>query len=349
MNWNQLDLLNRELASLESARLPLPEGLRFAASQARRPRFAEALRGLSRSADSGVELSKAMAQRPDVFPKLYVSLVRAGERGGNMLDALRNMGEFLNMRRRIISAFRSALIYPAFVLTVAVAISWFVTGSLIPTLVENIRATSQLVGQSVTHYPPMIQTAFAVQYVIVGLFTVLWAIALLLLLGGLFFPTTRAYQLILLRLPLYGFLMRYYLRYHFAGVTSMLLKEGVPLDEALDNLSALNDSPLIAEAATNAREYVEHGRPLSAAMAEVAWFSESEAVLLKNAEQQEQVLPYLQELHERTSSAVGRLEQVVFSLEPTLISTLAVAVGTYVIAVLIPLLSYTKYIALGDG
>ena len=67
------------------------------------------------------------------------------------IEDLRSMGEFLNMRRRIISAFRTALIYPAFVLTVAVGISWFVTFSLIPTLMENIRATSQLVGQNVAH------------------------------------------------------------------------------------------------------------------------------------------------------------------------------------------------------
>jgi type IV pilus assembly protein PilC len=348
LDWKGIEDLNAELASLDSAGMALPEGLAFAARQARKSGTREALAEAARAVESGLQLSDALARVRGLVPDLVVSLIRAGERGGNMLSALRQMGSFLEMRRRVVWAMQAAAVYPVLVLTFALGISWFLTFNLLPDFMTRVQAVSPLLPGKGDQFPRLISIAFLVQRGGVAVFALLWLAVLGILVASIVAPRSRGYQEMLLRLPLYGNLLRKYLLYNLSGVLGLLLREGVPLPDALDNLEALRESPLLSNAASSGRRAIERGQPLSEGLKAAAWIPRSELWLMGNAEKQELLDQYMNDLAARSTESIGRSEQLFRNLEPTLIAGLAIVVGGYVVSVFIPMARVFSIVHLGE-
>lgn len=347
--WSELEALTNELASLDAAGFALPEGLESAARQARSGAFRATLEETTNACRDGAALSEAMARKPGTFPAMFVSLVRAGEQGGNMLDALRSMGTFLEVRRRINSALRVATIYPAFVLTLAVFISGYVTFWLMPRhYFAVIEALHLLVPGSSDQFPRIVGIALVVQKLMVAAFAGLWIAAAGVAVTGVIAPSSRGYHELLLKLPLYGRVFRHYLLYHFAGVVGLLTREGVRLPEALENLAGLRDSPLVSDAAHAAWTALQNGKPLSAGLADAPWFPRSEIWLMSNAEKQEKLEVYLEDLQKRSAEGAGRVENIFRQLEPVAIAALSGLVGIYVVSVFLPLVTHFKYLRIWE-
>ena len=347
-DWKSVEMLNSELISLDTAGLPMPEGLRAAAERVRRGGFRKALDEAARASETGRPISEALAAQQGVFPCVFTSMVRAGEEGGNMSDALQGLAKFLETRRKVSAAFTAATIYPSIVLTFAVVISAFVTFGLVPDFLARLSEMRQLVPDTSPLFPRFVGIAFAVQQVMVVVFALLWLVAAALCMIAYVTPARRLYHSVLLRLPLYGRLFRSYLLYHLSAITGLLTRAGAPLPEALDVIEELKDSPLLVDVARAGQQALQQGRPLSSGFASACWFPRSEIALMASAEKQERLADYLDDLGRRSTGAIGRGEDVFRNSEPAFVAFLAVLVALYAIAVFVPVTQWFKFVTLGD-
>ena len=322
-DWAAIEELSIEMASLDAAGMPLSDGLRLAARRARRKGFVSQLEDVARQCEAGVPLSQALARQEGAFPGIFVSLVRAGEAGGNMLEALRGMTRFVERRRAVTDALRTAALYPLIVLAIATGVSYFVTFRIFPDFIGRLDQMHLLAVHQSPGAANWFAVAIAAQHACFAVFALLLAVAVAMALLGLVAPSSRWYHRLLLAMPVYGRVFRNYLLYHFSGVASLLLGGGVPMAVAMDNLEALDDSPLLREAAVAARRAAELGKPVSTGLESVDWFPRSELWLMANAEKQERLDDYLQDLCARTARSVERAEAVFRHLEPSLIMCLA--------------------------
>ena len=84
----------------------------------------------------GKSLSDAMAKQPHIFSDLYINMVRAGEQSGALVDVLRRMADHFERFAQVQSKFTSALIYPAFVISIGVIIMFLFMTKMLPTFME---------------------------------------------------------------------------------------------------------------------------------------------------------------------------------------------------------------------
>jgi general secretion pathway protein F len=222
----QLASFTREFATLMSAEIPLDDALRILCDQAISEPMKRSAKDLRGHVLNGLALSEAMQNQAKLFSPDYLSMVRAGELGGNISGALDEVAELLERRAEITARVRSALIYPAMLF----ALAGVAVGVIVGVLVPNVAGIFEGSGRPL---PTMLGLAMALN--------ARWPeIALLVAAAGVAATcatcwawnrpdTRRIVERALLRLPILGPLVLDQETARFARVLGTLLKAGVPL------------------------------------------------------------------------------------------------------------------------
>src|SRR2546421_8801767 len=127
-----LMIFTRQLATLIDSGLPLLRSLNVLAKQERDPVLKRTTEALGDSVQGGSTFSDALAQHPKIFNELYISMVKAGELGGVLEVVLTRLAEFQEKAQKIKGKVVSAMVYPAIVMTMAVAIMGFLLVFIVP-------------------------------------------------------------------------------------------------------------------------------------------------------------------------------------------------------------------------
>src|SRR5688572_10730958 len=135
------DLVNFcfHLEQLASAGVPVIEGLVDLRESLENPRFREVVSGLIESIEGGRSLSQALAEFPEVFSKVFVSLVRAGEQTGKLPDVLKALTESLKWEDELAAQTKKLAMYPAFVGSIVLLVTLFLMIYLVPQMTGFIR------------------------------------------------------------------------------------------------------------------------------------------------------------------------------------------------------------------
>jgi type IV pilus assembly protein PilC len=131
------------LGQLTSAGVPLLESLADLRDSMNDPHFREIIANLVESIEGGKRLSQAMAQHTEAFDKIFISLVNAGEASGRLPEIFEHITESLKWQDEMSSHTKTILLYPAFVGTIVVAITFFLMIYLVPQLVSFIKGMGQ--------------------------------------------------------------------------------------------------------------------------------------------------------------------------------------------------------------
>jgi type IV pilus assembly protein PilC len=131
------------LEQLSRAGVPLLESLADLRDTMNDLGFREVIANLVESIEGGKKLSQAMAQHPNAFDKIYVSLTRAGEESGRLPEVFGHITESLKWQDEMASHTKTILIYPAFVGTIVLGITFFLMIYLVPQLVGFIKGMGQ--------------------------------------------------------------------------------------------------------------------------------------------------------------------------------------------------------------
>ena len=258
--------ITRELAIMLAAGQDLDRALRFVVDNTRNARARVILGSVRDKVRSGSSLAAALAAEPRSFSKLYVGVVRAGEAGGTLPATLDRLATLLERERSLSANLRSAMIYPALLITAAIGSIFLLLDYVLP------------------QFTPIFEQAGAelpvATRVLMTLGTVVGTAApwlLLTLLAGalvarelLARPTYRLkFDRMLLLLPVAGGLLRETLAARFTRTLGSLLQNGVPLIPALgiarDALGNLAAAAAVDAAAVGAKGGAGLARPLAAA------------------------------------------------------------------------------------
>src|SRR3954452_24582125 len=131
------------LEQLATAGVPVLEGLNDLRDSVENPRFREVVSGLVESIEGGRNLSSALAEYPEVFGKVFVSLVRSGEQTGKLPEVLKSLSESLKWEDELAAQTRKLLIYPIVVGAVVLAVTGFLMIFIVPQMVGFIKNMGQ--------------------------------------------------------------------------------------------------------------------------------------------------------------------------------------------------------------
>ncbi|MBI2461974.1 MAG: type II secretion system F family protein [Candidatus Rokubacteria bacterium] len=326
--------LTRELATLVDAGLPLDRALQILGELTGHPRLQRIVQDLTRSVRGGNSLAEALARHhPRPFSRLYINMVRAGEKGGVLEIALKRLTGFLEAAQELREAIVSALIYPTLLAVVGSGAVVFLLTFVLP----RFAVIFADLGQAL---PLPTRILLAVSE---GIQTYWWGLlllGLLTLLGWRAATGTEAGRLAwdrwLLGTPLLGGLLLRLEVARFARTLGTLLQAGVPVLQALAVVKEVAVNRVVVEALERLHEGIKRGGGIASPLAASRVFPSLAVHMVRVGEETgrlEEMLSKVADVYEgEVRTAVKRLIAV---LEPAIILTLGVVVLLIVVAILL--------------
>jgi len=345
-NWQQLleakpgirdkALFANKLAALVDAGVPIVRSLDLMAAQQTKPLFKRALQSLSSEVNQGGSMGAAMRLWPQVFDKLTIAMVEAGEAGGVMDESLKRLAKLLEDNAKLQNQIKGAMGYPVAVLVIAVAVFLGMTIFLIPTfagIFEDLGAELPLFTQLMVDLSKLLRSSFSL-VLVGGLLVAAW-------LFGRFYATTVGRRRVdgeLLKLPLFGDLLQKTATAKFCRTFSSLTRAGVPILLSLDIVSETAGNAVIADAILNSSTDVQEGIPLSVALTRKKVFPEMALSMLAIGEETGGMDTMLSKVADFYEDEVGAsVKALTAMLEPAMIVLVGGIVGSILLAMYLPM------------
>ena len=336
----QRDLLamTQQLATLFEAGLPLDRALGILEELAPTPKVASIVADLLRSVRGGASLSDALAKHhPHPFTRLYINMVRAGEKGGVLEVALRRLAEFLEARAAFTDAVVSALAYPAVITTVGAGAVVFLLTFVIPRFAAIFADLHQAI-------PLPTQILMTVS----GTMRAYWWVGVLAILGGVLgwrlwtgTPDGRLqWDRLLLSLPRVGPLTLKIETARFLRTLGTMLKSGVPVLGALAVVGDMMTNQIVARSVQRLSESVKRGGTVAAGMREHGQFPSLAVHMVRVGEETGRLEDMLLKAADTLEGDVRTdLKRMIGLLEPAVILGMGVLVAFIVVAMLLAIFS----------
>jgi general secretion pathway protein F len=332
--------LTQQIATLIEAGLPLDRALAIQAELAPTPRLRAIMGDVLRSVQGGSSLADALGKHhPRPFSRLYINMVRAGEKGGVLETTLRRLAVFLEESQEFRDALVSALIYPVLLTGVGVTAVVFLMAFVIPrfaVIFRDLGATIPLPTLILLQASGVIQRYW-------------WLLALLAgggaLASRMVLATPRGRlgaDRLLLRLPVVGEGIVKTEVARFTRVLGTLLRSGVAMIPALAVVKDMLGNQVLARAVEGLGEAARRGAGLAQPMAEAGSFPPLAVHMVRVGEEtgrlEETLLQVAASLEADTRKLVKRL---IGLAEPGIILVMGLVVGFIVVAMLLAILSVT--------
>lgn len=332
-----------ELAALLEGGLPLDRALALTAEACSRPGAIAIVRELREAVAGGASLSAAMARHPRSFGPLAEGIVRAGESGGALAPALRQLAAHLASAASIQSALLTALTYPALVAVIALVSVVVLLRVVVP------QFTSLFDGATAT-LPWSTRAVFAMSE---ALRQYGWLAVLALGAGGYWLhrqrrdpARLRLAHAMLLRAPLIGETWRQLDIARWARILSLLLGQGVALPSALATAAPTLTNAELRQRGMQLAAKLREGQSLSHLLRAARLLPESALALLQAGEASGRLATTLAQLAERHAHAFDtRSQRALALLGPLLILGLGIVIGVIIIALLGGILSINALVA----
>src|SRR5262245_53765894 len=266
------DLINFcfHLEQLATAGVPLLEGLNDLRESVENPRFREVVSGLIESIEGGRNLSGALAEYPEVFSKVFISLVRSGEQTGKLPEVLKSLSESIKWEDELAAQTKKIVMYPAFVGSVVLLVTFFLMIYLVPQMTGFIRNMGQQI-------PLQTRMLIVVSDFFVGYW---WAIlaAPFAAWGALRVAAARnpAVQYALDRYkisaPLFGPILRKIILSRFASSFAMMYASGITVLDAIRSCEEIVGNRPLEAALKSAGQQIAEGKNMTAAFADLGLF-----------------------------------------------------------------------------
>lgn len=332
----------RQFATMIEAGLPITKSLTILISQTENATLKSTIQTILADVESGFSISDAIARHPKVFPKIFVSMVRAGEAGGVLDEVLNRLADHFENELDLIGKIKSAVTYPivmgALVFAIALAMLIFIVpvfqkmfedaGAKLPLITQVMMAASK--GLLSWKGP----TFFIVLFIIIWLVN-RWRKGTGVLLWDTF----------ILKAPIVGPIILKMSLSRFSRTFSTLVSAGVPMLTSLDIVAETAGNEAIARVVLQARENVKEGNPLAQPFAQSKLFPAMLSQMIAVGEETGALDVMLKKISEfydaEVSSAVDSLSS---ALEPVMMGMLGGVVGVMVIGLYLPMFQMVSVI-----
>ena len=327
-----------QMAALVSAGVPIVRSLEILAEQQKLPMFKRALLRISKDVNQGSSLGAALRRWPQVFDNLSVAMVEAGEAGGVLDEVLKRLAKLLEDNAKLQNQIRGALGYPVTVLVIAIAVFLGMTIFLIPTfagIFEDLGAELPAFTQLMVNLSSLLRSSFSV-YLSGVLLLLVWLLkrAYATKLGR------RRIDGLMLKLPLFGDLIRKTATAQFCRTFSSLTRAGVPILMALDIVRDTVGNRVLAEAIEGSKLEVQQGGTLSLALERRKVFPAMAMSMLLIGEESGEVDAMLSKVADFYEDEIAAtVKAMTAMLEPAMIVVVGGIVGSILLAMYLPMFS----------
>jgi type IV pilus assembly protein PilC len=258
------------LEQLTGAGVPLVESLIDLRDSIEGPRFREVISGVIESIQGGERLSQALARYPQIFNPVFSSLVRAGEETGKLAEVLKSLVENLKWEDELAEHMKKIIMYPAFVGSIVVMVTFFLMIYLVPQMVAFIRNMGQQI-------PLQTRILMEVSAFFVGYWWAIIAAPLIVVAGVSVAAKTNPlvrYQLdrFKLAIPVAGEIMHKIILSRFASIFALMYSSGITILDAIRSSEETAGNLVIQEGLRLAGQQIGEGKNVTTAFQEVGLF-----------------------------------------------------------------------------
>ncbi len=327
-------LFARQFSTMIDAGLPIIQCLDILYAQQENATFKKMLRSIKDDVESGSTLAEALKKFPNEFDDLFVNMIAAGEAGGILDTILRRLSAYMEKAARLKSKVKGAMTYPIVTLIIAGAVLAVILVFVIPVF-EDMFAD---MGGELPAFTRMVVTASDftkrnVIYIIVGLILFIFAFKK-------FHSTEKGRAIIdknLLRLPVFGDLIRKVAVSKFTRTMGTMLSSGVAILEALEIVAKTAGNKTIEKAVYSVRSDIAEGRTMADPLIESGVFPSMVCQMIAVGESTGALDAMLEKIavfyDEEVDQAVENLTALI---EPFMLVFLGITIGGLVIAMYLP-------------
>jgi len=340
-----LSAFSRQLATLIGAGLPLLRSMQILAEQIEDKNLKEAVVNIVSSIEDGATLSEAMGKYPKVFDRLYVNMVKAGEIGGALEEVLDRLALFQEKSQAIRSKVTGAMWYPAVVIGIAFSVIAIILWKVVPKFAQMFEELSGEEGG----LPWLTQMLIDASDGLVKYWYMLPVIFFSVMF--LFKLITSSQQgryfvdVIKLRLPVFGTILRKSAVARFSRTFGTLLNTGVPILQTLVIVKDTSGNEVVARAMVEIHSSIRDGDTISEPMKKFPVFPALVVHMIAVGEETgalDKMLLKVAEAYEReVDDAVDGIAKLI---EPLLIVMLGGIIGVIVVALYLPIFEITNKI-----
>lgn len=335
VSGKQRIIFTRQFATLIGAGIPLANSLRMVAEQTEDKPTRDMVEDLLAQVESGKTLYQAFSRYPEVFNKVYLALIAAGEASGTLDVSLRRLADQQEKDANMMSKIRGAMTYPAIVLLVIIVVIIFMMVAVVPQ-VENLYRD---LGEEL---PGLTQLLVSLSNFVMNFWWFIFLIVAFFVWFFIQFKRTetgkRVMSKVKLNVPIFKGLFQRLYNARFARTAQMLLSAGVPMLDSIQISSEAMNNVILEEEMQEVAQVVRSGKPLSVALKGKPYILPLLPQMAATGEQSGKIDEMLGKAAKVYEDELDeRIAAISTMIEPILMVVLAVVAGGIVGAILFPI------------
>lgn len=342
LNYREVSLVTRQLASLIQSGLPLDEVLQATAKQSRKPAAKSIILQVRSRVLEGLSLAQSMAEFPKVFDNLYRAMIKAGESSGYLGPVLEQLADYTERSQETKQKLKSAMVYPIVMLVVSISVVVLLMVKVVPKLVGLFERSKQ-------ELPGVTEFLIGVSDFMVnkGLYLFLGVAMLIILVQwalrqNKYKKKWHAFQL---RMPLMGGFVLQAESARYASTLGLLVNSGVPLLDSLRIAAQVLTNLRLQNASAEVAVSVQEGMSFNRALAQVDVFPPLMVQMVASGEANgklaDQLLHVARNQERELEFSVNTLMSL---MEPFMILFMGGMVTFIVMAILLPIFQMNQMV-----
>mgnify|MGYP001429472911 FL=1 len=339
---NLLSIFTKQMSALLSAGTPIEKCLVLLSKQSSNSKFSQILLNINEDITEGNSLSSAMKKYPSIFDEIYTSTIYAGETSASLSEVFYDLSIYLDKEAKVRSQVVGALIYPAVLFFVSIAVIYALLSFVLPQVVE------QFVSSNV-ELPLLTQTLLSFSEIFPIIIAAILLILIVVYTVQVTNITPKKYQLLIskyfLFIPLIGHIILYDQTARFCSSMRLMTKAGLNTIDSLQIAQYTFKNKYLKSQVEHVVNKVIAGTSISKAFAQVQIFPDVFQQLLSSGDLGSQVSEMFEKTKEFLDQEVDTRRNLLLTLlQPIVILTMGVFVMLIVLSIMLPLLQMNNLI-----
>ena len=337
-----LILFSRQLATFIRVGVPITDAIKLLQGASSSGAFRAALEDICADLEAGEAFSSAIGRHPSVFDELYVDMVRAAEYSGTLDRVLIQVAAYLQRQDTALKKLRSAMIYPAVILVLAVSVCTVLIVFVLPNFVSifhEFNATLPLPTRILLGVGTFAQT-WRIE-IVIGLFVVI--VSVLVLMNS---PPGRVFwDYAILRLPVIGTIVVYSIIERFTRTLATMLTAGIPISQTFEVAIASAGNIRYRRGLDSVKDRMMTGDGFSAPLDATGLFAPMMIRMIRVGEETGTLDSSLEQIADFLAEEMDyKVRNMIALMEPSLVIAVGGAVGFVAVSVILPMYGLLKQV-----
>jgi type IV pilus assembly protein PilC len=331
-------IFSRQFSSMIGSGVAMIRTLTIISDQCENKKLKEVLTDIKHQVENGQALSDAFARHPEVFDRLFVSMVRAGETGGILDEVMQKVAEFAEQRQKLNDKVKSAMAYPSVALAVALIVFWVMLTFIIPVF----KSMFDGMGSELPAFTQMLIDLSA-------LMRSVWMLVFIAVIGGAVYSIKQYYKTeagrfaldgLMLKAPVLGDVIQKVAVARFTRTFGVLVRSGVPMLTALEVVRETAGNAVLSKAVESVQKEVREGGTISKPMSKEPLFPPMVVQMVAVGEETGKLDDMLTKIADFYDDEVeNSVEALTSVLEPLMVVGIGGIVGSVVVGMYLPIFS----------